>query len=72
MDGRMKMTLGYQFGFRGMLSGAEEPTAILLGSVKSDNPERDWNGGWKLNIEDSKNRKCVLLGDELGANSGIN
>lgn len=40
----MKTTLGHQFGFRGMLSGAEEPTAILLGSVKSDNPERDMAG----------------------------
>ena len=40
----MKTTLGHQFGFRGMLLGAEEPTAILLGSVKSDNPERDMVG----------------------------
>ena len=50
---------------------AEELTAILLGNAKIDNQELDTVTENESEIEYSKDKECVLSGDEPGSNSDI-
>ena len=53
------------------LPGAEEVTAILLGSFNIDNQELDIVPENESDIKDSEGEEHALLGDELTGNSEI-